>query len=453
MATELVSIRGGEVTDTALMLPASLSEKRWGEIGEQLGKMERAVGWWIGDWWNAGEKYTGRVKLVKENPDWKGPAYSTCRDYGVVATRFGLSERSDNLPFSHYLVASRLPAEQATEVLSRIERDQQETGKLTPVRMIRQEVKSFKRAEREVELADKIEQAAVTLNAGKLYGVIMADPPWRFEPYSRGTGMDRAADNHYPTMTLDQLSEIEPPAADDCALFLWATVPMLLDAIDLMAAWDFDYKTHWVWVKPRPGTGYWNRNCHELLLMGIRGEVPAPAPGEQMDSVFQGERGRHSEKPPAAAELDRVDVSACGSSGNVLPGAASRLGLRGVRRPNWRANWTKRICTVNRRKTTRRERRWMRCLPTLAVATRHDLPSNPGAYRERSLATESELCPICGALHQSGAYSKTPRYRDGALATCQKHTQTRAFFQSLFCMLSARASTRVWSAKTDVTSD
>ena len=29
------------------------------------------------------------------------------------------------------------------------------------------------------------------------FGVIHADPPWRFEPYSRETGMDRAADNHY----------------------------------------------------------------------------------------------------------------------------------------------------------------------------------------------------------------------------------------------------------------
>jgi hypothetical protein len=35
--------------------------------------------------------------------------------------------------------------------------------------------------------------------AAKRYGVILVDPEWRFEPWSREIGMDRAADNHYPT--------------------------------------------------------------------------------------------------------------------------------------------------------------------------------------------------------------------------------------------------------------
>jgi hypothetical protein len=63
----------------------------------------------------------------------------------------------------------------------------------------------------------------------KRYGVIYADPPWRFEPWSRVTGMDRAADNHYPTMTTADICALDVPsiAADDCALFLWATSPMV----------------------------------------------------------------------------------------------------------------------------------------------------------------------------------------------------------------------------------
>jgi len=109
-----------------------------------------------------------------------------------------------------------------------------------------------------------------------LYGVIFADPPWRFEPRSRITGMDRAADNHYPTMTLAELCAMKVPAAPDCALFLWATVPMLPQALQVMEAWGFNYRSHFVWLKPRAGnqegTGYWNRNAHELLLVGTRGE-------------------------------------------------------------------------------------------------------------------------------------------------------------------------------------
>jgi hypothetical protein len=61
--------------------------------------------------------------------------------------------------------------------------------------------------------------------------VILADPPWRFEPWSRDTGMDRAADNHYPTSATEEIAAlgVSSIAADDCVLFLWATVPMLPD--------------------------------------------------------------------------------------------------------------------------------------------------------------------------------------------------------------------------------
>jgi hypothetical protein len=55
--------------------------------------------------------------------------------------------------------------------------------------------------------------------------VIYADPPWRLEPYLRETGMDCAADNHYPTMGLAAIKALEVPAAKDAVLFLWATVP------------------------------------------------------------------------------------------------------------------------------------------------------------------------------------------------------------------------------------
>lgn len=134
------------------------------------------------------------------------------------------------------------------------------------------------------------------------YGVIYADPPWRFEPYSRDSGMDRAADNHYPTMTLEDIVNMKVPAAEDCVLFMWATVPMLKGALIVMEAWGFDYKSHFVWVKDHAGTGYWSRNSHELLLVGTHGNIPAPAPGQQYDSVITAAAGEHSAKPFAFRE-------------------------------------------------------------------------------------------------------------------------------------------------------
>jgi hypothetical protein len=75
--------------------------------------------------------------------------------------------------------------------------------------------KAERRAERELELATK--QVALP---NKRYGLILADPEWRFEPYSRETGMDRAADNHYPTGTTEIIAArpVETIAAEDCVL-------------------------------------------------------------------------------------------------------------------------------------------------------------------------------------------------------------------------------------------
>lgn len=132
------------------------------------------------------------------------------------------------------------------------------------------------------------------------FGVIYADPEWRFEPWSRLTGMDRAADNHYATSSVEEIAKRNVPAiaADDCVLFLWATVPMLPAALFVMERWGFDYKSHIVWCKEKIGTGYWFRNRHELLLVGTKGEPVAPAMGQQWDSVARPrDPGTHSKKP------------------------------------------------------------------------------------------------------------------------------------------------------------
>jgi len=160
--------------------------------------------------------------------------------------------------------------------------------------------KADRRAERERDLGSR--QGALP---DASYGVILADPEWRFEPYSRDTGMDRAADNHYPTSDTEIIASrpVASIAADDCALFLWATVPMLPQALGVLAAWGFDYRSHFIWRKDRIGTGYWNRNKHEILLIGIRGKIPAPAMGTQWDSIVDAPVGGHSVKPDAFYEL------------------------------------------------------------------------------------------------------------------------------------------------------
>lgn len=185
--------------------------------------------------------------------------------------------------------------------------------------------KAERRAQRELELAS--EQTALP---NQRYGVIVADPEWRFEPYSRETGMDRAADNHYPTSLTEIIAErdVANIAADDCVLFLWATVPMLEDAMEVLKAWGFKYKSHAVWDKVHIGTGYWFRNRHELLLVGTKGDIPAPAMGDQFASVMTIARKEHSAKPEQFLELIE----------QYFPNLPKiELNRRGPPRPGWDA--------------------------------------------------------------------------------------------------------------------
>jgi N6-adenosine-specific RNA methylase IME4 len=162
------------------------------------------------------------------------------------------------------------------------------------------QAKQAKRAAKESALAAK--QLALP---DKRYGCIVADPPWRWEPYSRETGMDRAADNHYVTAGTEEIAvlPVADIAAPDCVLWLWAISSMLPDALYVMQRWGFAYKTGLVWVKDRIGLGYWARAKHEHPLIGTRGHIPAPAPGTQWASVIEAPARGHSIKPDSALEM------------------------------------------------------------------------------------------------------------------------------------------------------
>jgi N6-adenosine-specific RNA methylase IME4 len=169
-----------------------------------------------------------------------------------------------------------------------------------------QDAKKARRAERERDLAPRILAGAADLQAliesGQRFGIILADPEWKFDVWSDDTGMDRSPDNHYPTSSLDVIASrpVGEIAAENCLLLLWATAPMLPEAIEVMAGWGFTYKTNAVAHKDRIITGYWLRSRHEHLLIGVRGAVPCPAMGEQWESVFPFPIGEHSAKPDFA---------------------------------------------------------------------------------------------------------------------------------------------------------
>ena len=151
----------------------------------------------------------------------------------------------------------------------------------------------------------------------KKYAAIYADPPWHFKAWS-GKGTDRAADNHYPTMSSDDISALSVAAlaADDCALFIWACWPTLPEALAVIEAWGFKYKTcAFCWLKADPyrlfadeftpfaGMGYWTRANSEVCLLATRG-----SPKRRNADVRQGiiaPRREHSRKPDEV--YDRIE--------------------------------------------------------------------------------------------------------------------------------------------------
>lgn len=134
------------------------------------------------------------------------------------------------------------------------------------------------------------------------FGLLYADPPWR---YDFSVSRSRKIEKQYDTTDLEYLCGLAVPkiAEPDCVLFLWATSPKLPEALSVMKAWDYDYKTCMVWVKDKIGMGYYARQRHELLLIGVKGKPSVPAPEDRPDSVISAPRGKHSAKPEQVYEL------------------------------------------------------------------------------------------------------------------------------------------------------
>lgn len=129
-----------------------------------------------------------------------------------------------------------------------------------------------------------------------VYAVVCADPPWKYD-FSRSES--REIENQYSTMELEDICAKPVPGicAENCVLFLWATSPKLPEAMAVISAWGFTYKTCMVWAKDKIGMGYYARQKHELLLIATRGTPNVPEPQDRPESVICAPRVGHSVKP------------------------------------------------------------------------------------------------------------------------------------------------------------
>jgi N6-adenosine-specific RNA methylase IME4 len=92
-------------------------------------------------------------------------------------------------------------------------------------------------------------------------------------------------------MTLAEILAHPLPAAEDCVLFMWIVSELLDELKPILASKGFAYRSHCMWDKgDPPGLGHWFRFQHEVLIVAVKGEVPAPAPGTQWKSIIRAPR-------------------------------------------------------------------------------------------------------------------------------------------------------------------
>lgn len=128
---------------------------------------------------------------------------------------------------------------------------------------------------------------------GYKFRTVLADPPWRYQ----NTASRGAAENHYPTLTVDEICRepIVELVDDQAHLHLWTTNAFLESAFTVMRAWGFKFKSCLVWVKPQMGLGNYWRVSHEFLLFGIRGRLKFRR--HDVRSWVLAPRTKHSRKP------------------------------------------------------------------------------------------------------------------------------------------------------------
>lgn len=164
------------------------------------------------------------------------------------------------------------------------------------------------------------------------YGAILADPPWRFLNRSaKGEVKNPVA--HYPCMTIPELAKLPVSrlASPDCALIMWATAPLLPQAIALLEAWGFTFKSAGAWAKQSStgerwsfGTGYVFRSAAEFYLVGTIGKPRVRS--RSIRNLIAAPVREHSRKPDQL----HADLEA------LYAGPYAELFAR-QRRPGWDA--------------------------------------------------------------------------------------------------------------------
>ena len=191
---------------------------------------------------------------------------------------------------------------------------------------------------------------------GQKFRTILADPPWRFLNRTGKVAPEHRRLNRYGTMSTHEICEL--PVAEilepTAHLYLWTPNALLPEALQVMQAWGFEYKSNIVWHKVRKdggsdgrGVGFYFRNVTELILFGVRGKnARTLAPGRSQVNYMSSRKREHSRKPD-----EQYDVIESCSNGPYLELFARQT------RPGWDA-WGNQLGILDESVGEGPKRRW-----------------------------------------------------------------------------------------------
>lgn len=169
---------------------------------------------------------------------------------------------------------------------------------------------------------------------GQRFGTILADPPWRFANRTGKMAPEHHRLSRYGTMDLEEIKAlpVSQVAADPSHLYLWVPNALLMEGMQVMEAWGYQYKTNIIWHKIRKdggpdgrGVGFYFRNVTEVILFGVRGKgARTLAAGRRQVNFLATRKREHSRKPDELYDI----VEACSA------GPRLELFARGGR-PGW----------------------------------------------------------------------------------------------------------------------
>jgi N6-adenosine-specific RNA methylase IME4 len=280
------------VTSTGLRVNGRPPAEQWALALANIAASRDGVQWAVGDMLAYADERKFGDELVESAMEATGYTRGTLLNLKSMSKSFppGTPSRR-SLSWSHHALVAGFDAQDREGLIQR-----SITEKLS-WEALRAEARSLRHARR----------VATLPWPDGTFGVLMADVPWQHE---FGTlPPDRATENHYPTMSDDEIAALAPRVqaitAPNAVLYFWATNAKLVAgaATTIVRAWGFEPRAMHTWVKDRQGLGYWVRNRTEPCIIAVRGNAIPPEESLRPDSVITSNRGMHSEKPAEIYEV------------------------------------------------------------------------------------------------------------------------------------------------------